>query len=116
MKIKTVLFTLLTGVITFFSAEVFAQTTQVEQDSVKLRIAQDSIKAKADGDRLRLVNAADLRRSTESESKIAKANAKKADQIEDDASNAAREAKQASKMEAKAQKNRIKADKQAKKA
>ncbi|ALI98431.1 hypothetical protein [Rufibacter tibetensis] len=113
MKTKTLLFTLLTGAFTFFSAQAFAQSTQNEQEQ---KLEQDSIRDKAMGDKKRLNDLAAQKKSALSDAKVAKANAKEANRIENEASDAAREAKQAARMEAKAQRNRANADKQAKKA
>ncbi|WP_181308711.1 hypothetical protein [Rufibacter sp. XAAS-G3-1] len=113
MKTKTLLFTLLTGVLSFFTAQAFAQSTQNEQEQ---KLEQDSVKDKAVGDKKRLDDLASQRKTTQTDAKAAKANSKEADRIEKDATNAAKEAKQAARMETKAQRNRANADKQAKKA
>jgi hypothetical protein len=102
--------------ITFFlliATNVYAQNAPTKEEQKQ---SQEFDKEKAIRDELRLQATKDLKAETKEDSKIAEANANEAKRIDKEAAYVAKQAKRSARMEAKAQRNRIEADKQAKKA
>jgi hypothetical protein len=120
MKNKAALFSAITLFSLIFTVQSFAQAL----DSIQVQKSeQQMLREREQQNKQRLDNAADLKKETKSNARIAKGNANEAravadeaKRIENDASDAAKQARKAARMEAKAQRNRNDADKQARKA